>query len=91
MDEAFPMRAGRLLKQRVASPLGHEQLLATVTKQQRATPTARAQAQLPPALDPEQQAPLTTLLLGSLGWRDAGRRLSGCFSRPAPERRINVR
>jgi hypothetical protein len=91
MDEAFLMRAGRLLKQRAAAPLQHEQLLATVTKQQRATPTARAQAQLPPPIEPAQQAPLTALLLASAGWRDAGRRLSGCFSRPAPERRLNIR
>ena len=91
MDESFQLRANRLLSgRRAAAPLDHDLLSATLAAQQAASPTANAQARAAgraPRL-PEAE-PLTELLLGGSGWKEAACDQAGCFNRAESERRRN--
>ena len=90
MDEAFFMRAQRLLGERRPLRIGHDDLVARVTALQADSPTARVAAAIRAApADADGHQPLSVLLLGEHGWRGCVPIQEGCFSRAAAKRRVN--
>lgn len=89
MDQAFFLRAKRLLERQRTAPT-HQALLDHVEGQRAACATVRAAAEAASNDGFNEGAdPLTTLLLGEADWRIAGRIQRGCFSRAATARRVN--
>ena len=89
MDQSFFLRAKRLLD-RAPAPPSHQALLDHLAAQRAASPTARASAQAPTLMDPDNQpGALAALILGEPGWRAARRIQRGCFNRAATARRVN--
>ena len=89
MDQAFFLRAKRLLERRPCTPT-YEALLDHVAAQRAGCPTVRACAEAPAAPNPQDPSdPLTALILGEAEWRVAGRIQRGCFNRAATARRVN--
>jgi hypothetical protein len=78
MDISFLLRAERMLGQAPA-PMEHDVLLASLSAQQAASPTARAAARGRGHC--ETGAPIVELLLAGPAWRDAARAQQGCFNR----------
>jgi len=92
MDQAFLLRAKRLLEQRPSDCLHHSEFAAIAVARQEATPTAQAHGRCTSATtvraDP---AALASLLLGESGWSEAAAGQCGCFSRAVAARRVNTR
>ncbi len=89
MDQAFFLRAKRLLEQRPA--LSHQALLAHLAEQRAACPTVQACAEPLPDLREEGDLDaLAVLLLAEPGWRVAARIRRGCFNRAAAARPVNT-
>jgi len=90
MDQAFLMRARRLLEQKQPARLDHAALIARIAALQAATPAARsagtARAAERPVDDPEA---LIALLFAEPGWDDLGERRAGCFNRAVAKRGVN--
>jgi hypothetical protein len=93
VDEAFFMRAKRLLGERQPLRLDHDDLVSQVKARQAETPTARFSEK--PVAVPRQAAcgtdMLATLLLCQTGWRGAVQIQHGCFNRAAAKRPVNQR
>ena len=91
MDQAFLMRAMRLLDRRPAAPLEHGSFVEAVIARQQETPTAQAAGRCrSPAARPERGDGLAALVLAEEGWRETAACRSGCFSRPVAARRGNI-
>ena len=90
MDQAFLLRAQRLLGDRKPAAIDHSRLLAIVAQRQAASPTALAQARCRDggcvAAGP---GALAALLLGEEGWREASHAQAGCFNRAIATRPLN--
>jgi hypothetical protein len=78
MDIPFLLRAKRMLGHAPA-PMEHDVLLASLSAQQAASPTARAAARGRDCREPG--TPIVELLLAGPAWRDAARAQQGCFNR----------
>jgi hypothetical protein len=90
MDQAFFLRARRLLDRQPAPPT-LPALLEQVAAQRAASPTVTACAQAPAILDTNNQADaLAILILGRPGWRVARQIQHGCFNRAAAAHRVNT-
>ena len=89
MDQAFLLRARRMLAQRAPAGLDHLQLVAVVSARQAATPTARAQLRCGTVATRAADA-LPALVLAEGGWAGASVQLSGCFNRAVAVRSVNV-
>jgi aminoglycoside phosphotransferase (APT) family kinase protein len=92
MDQAFLLRAKRMLDQRPSAHLLYTEFAALAVARQETTPTAQAHGRCekaPP--EPADSAALATLLLGEPGWSNAVAGQSCCFSRAIAIRRINPR
>jgi hypothetical protein len=89
MDQAFFLRAKKLLEQRQPARLTHEAFVQAVNQRQGETPTALAASRctMEPAGEPEA---LVTLLSGAENWRAAAQIQRGCFSRAVAARRVNT-
>ena len=91
MDEAFFLRARRLLGDRPRARLDHDTFIAQVAARQGGTPTARFGARTPVhAVVQGETASVTVLLLAEEGWRRAIEVQRGCFNRAGVRRRINT-
>ncbi|MGQ0559301.1 MAG: hypothetical protein ACT4OE_06910 [Sphingosinicella sp.] len=79
MDMSFFRRARRALDKSEPTPFDHDRLVAELAAQKAdgAEPSAETAA----------EDPLTELLTGAPGWREAVARQGGCFSRAAAGRR----
>lgn len=91
MDQAFFVRAKRLLEQREPARLDHVMLVAAVKAQQAASATASAAARRGAArawAGGDQQA-ITALILAEQGWPEACESQRGCFSRAVAAHRVN--
>ena len=90
MDQAFFLRAKRLLDRQPEAPT-HQALLARLADQRAASPTAQASAQpLPTADAGDDHDALAALLLAEPNWRIAARIRRGCFNRAAAARPVNT-
>jgi hypothetical protein len=90
LDQAFFLRAKRLLERRPAS-LSHQALLARLAEQRAGCPTVRACAEPVADLrDEDDLEALIVLLLAEPGWRVAARIQRGCFSRAVAARPVNL-
>ena len=90
MDEAFLLRARRLLDER-RTPLDHLTLLENISAQAANSPTARASIavnQVAAVGDPAER--VAALILAGEGWQMAVRQQGGCFNRAVPVRRVNT-
>ncbi len=89
MDQAFLLRAQRLLDQRPAAHPLYSELAALAVARQDSTPTAQAHGRCATQFK-SQSSPtaLAALLLGEDGWTEAAAGQS-CFSRAIATRRIN--
>ena len=89
MDQAFLLRAKRMLEQRPAAHPHYADLAAIAVSRQDSTPTAQAYGRCTSELK-SQSSPgaLAALLLGEPGWPEAAAGQS-CFSRAMAIRRIN--
>jgi hypothetical protein len=91
MDQAFLLRAQKLLDQRQPARLDHAALLAAVTARQAASPSAQAAARAATDIrPPTSEAPLVLLLLAAPEWREAARAQCGCFNRAVAARGVNI-
>ena len=88
MDEAFFLRAKRLLEQRAPAPLDHRRLVDEIVARQAASPTARACINPRSGVDPTQA--IAALILADVNWRPAAQALRGCFNRAVAVRRVNT-
>ena len=90
MDQAFLMRARRLLDER-RTTLDHAALLSHIISQAAATPTFQASVAINQirANDDEGER-VCALILGTSEWRSAARRQGGCFNRAAAKQRVNI-
>lgn len=89
MDQAFLLRAQRLLEQRPSVHPHYAELAALAVARQVSTPTARAHGRCASGLKSQSSsAALAALLLGEEGWSEAAAGQS-CFSRAMAIRRIN--
>lgn len=89
MDEAFFLRARRLLGERQPARLDHRSFLAEVAARQAETPTARASARMAGQPPPGATPPIAALIRGDSEWRQAVQIQGGCFSRAAARRAVN--
>ena len=89
MDQAFLLRAQRLLDQRPSVHPLYSELAALAVARQDSTPTAQAHGRCATQLK-TQSSPtaLAALLLGEEGWSEAAAGQC-CFSRAIATRRIN--
>jgi hypothetical protein len=92
MDQAFLLRARKLLEQRPLTPFSHRELLAAVASQQEARPTAlmAARCQSRPA-NGETEALAALLLAEAADVPKSADSLCACFSRAVAARRVNTR
>ena len=91
MDQAFLLRAQRLLDQRPSAQLRYDEFSALAVVRQESTPTARANGRCAAELKTQSSpAALAALLLGEPGWNEAAAGQC-CFSRAIATRRINPR
>jgi hypothetical protein len=92
MDQAFFLRAKRLLEQRRPARVDHDMLLGTLQARQAASPTAAAASRYRTAAPPprEGQQALTALVLAEENWRGAAETQAGCFNRAVAARRVNT-
>jgi hypothetical protein len=89
MDQAFLLRAQRLLDQRPSVHPDYAELAALTVARQGLTPTAQAHGRCTTHLKSESSpTALAALLLGEEGWSEAAAGQS-CFSRAMAIRRIN--
>jgi hypothetical protein len=89
MDEAFLLRARRLLDER-RIPLDHGSLVDQISARQSETPTARAAAAVKEsAATGDEDERVIALLLTERDWQTALRRQRGCFNRAAARRSLN--
>lgn len=94
MDEAFLIRAKRLLGQRAPARLDHDSLAAAVTARQAETPAAQAAARAaePAAAGLEvARDSLADLLAAGRAGPAPGRGRRGCFNRAVATRSIKDR
>ena len=90
MDQAFFLRAQRLLEERRPARLDHGALLAAVTARQGACPTARAAAAPPSAAPGATEAEaLVSLLLARPAKGSAAPAAPNCFNRAVAARAVN--
>lgn len=90
MDEAFLLRAKRLLDER-RSNLDHGALVEKVSALAARTPTARAAALVnQQGGDGDELGRVSSLLLGDEEWRTARQSQGGCFNRAVVKRRVNT-
>ena len=90
MDEAFFLRAKRLLDQSAPAKIDHHAFLAEINARQAETPTARASGEaLRHQGEPGLTSPVATLILGDAEWARAVRIQGGCFSRAVARRAVN--
>ncbi len=90
MDEAFLLRAKRLLDQREPAQIDHRTFVAEINARQAGTATAKASAEASRHRDePGLTSPVATLILGDLEWARAVRIQAGCFNRAAARRAVN--
>ncbi|HEY0116025.1 MAG TPA: hypothetical protein VGB54_09920 [Allosphingosinicella sp.] len=90
MDQAFFLRAKRLLEQRHPPRLDHRGLVDMLAAQLEASPTARAARRFPAAVLPDQPQAIAALILAEEGWQRAVESQAGCFNRAAAVRRVNT-
>ncbi len=90
MDEAFLIRAGRMLGQPQRLRLDHDMLVAQIYERQTATPTARIAAGVKKAAPVGEANSAATLIGGAKGWRGARAAQDGCFNRAVAARRLNT-
>ena len=89
MDQAFLLRAQRLLDRRPSAHPDYAELAALAVARQGSTPTAQAHGRCTSHLKTgSSPAALAALLLGEDGWSEAAAGQS-CFSRAIATRRIN--
>ena len=89
MDQAFLLRAQRLLKQGPSAHPHYAEFAALAVARQDSTPTARAHGRCTSDLKCQSSPDtLAALLLGEDGWNEAAAGQS-CFSRAMAIRRIN--
>ena len=89
MDQAFLLRAQRLLDQRPSAHPDYAEFAARAVARQGSTPTAQAHGRCASQLKNESSpGTLAALLLGEKGWSEAAAGQS-CFSRAIAIRRIN--
>lgn len=90
MDEAFLIRARRMLGAPNRLRLDHDSLVTQIYERQSATPTARIATGVKngPAVDESDSA--ATLISGTDGWRGARAAQDGCFNRAVAARRRNT-
>lgn len=91
MDEAFLIRAWRLLGDSRRPRLSHESLIAQISDRQASSPTARLASgfvnDMPRSNEPDSAV---TLVTGGEGWRGARAAQDGCFNRAVAARRLNT-
>lgn len=90
MDEAFFLRARRMLGQAARQPLAHAMLVASVCARQAATPTAQLACVARTAAATSAAGATAVLLGGQDGWRQARAAQAGCFNRAVAARRRNA-
>ena len=91
MDEAFFLRARRLLDGSPPERLDYFQFVAEVVARQAACPASIVGNKVNDAgAAPVDADTVTRLILGKDGWRSAARDLDGCFNRAAARRRVNT-
>lgn len=90
MDEAFLIRARRMLGQPRRLRLDHETLVAQIFARQAATPTARIAAGVNDSAPVGETDSAATLIKGGDGWRGARAAQDGCFNRAVAARRLNT-
>lgn len=90
MDEAFLIRARRMLGQPKRLRLDHAMLVAQIFERQAATPTARIAASVKKEAPVGETDSAATLLKGGDGWRGARAAQDGCFNRAVTARRLNT-
>ena len=92
MDQAFFLRAKRLLEQRQPARVDHSMLISALESRQAASPTAAAASRCPAAAAPAQdgQQAITALILAEESWPEAAQAQAGCFNRAVAARRVNT-
>ncbi len=90
MDEAFLIRARRMLGAPKRIRLDHDSLVAQISERQIATPTARIAAVVNNVAPVGETDSAATLIKGGEGWRGARAAQDGCFSRAVAVRRLNT-
>ncbi len=90
MDEAFLIRARRMLGALQRLRLDHESFVAKISERQIATPTARMASDVKKAPQVGEADSAATLLGGADGWRGARAAQDGCFNRAVAARPLNT-
>jgi|GEM_PF-5143838 len=89
MDQAFLLRAKRLLERQPAA-LSHDALLDRLAARQEDCPTVQAsRAPAAPCEVLGEPDAVAILVLGGAGWRRAASIQHGCFNRAAAVRGVN--
>ena len=92
MDQAFFLRAKRILDQRQPARLEHDMLVTMLNAQRAACPTVAALRRgSDKAVAEGESGALTALILADDGWRNAVSLQGGCFNRAVSARRVNTR
>lgn len=90
MEEAFLIRARRILGRPQRLRLDHDLLVAQISERQTATPTARIAADVKKVAPASEADSAATLIGGAKGWRGARAAQDGCFNRAVAARRLNT-
>jgi len=90
MDEAFLIRARRMLGAPKRLPLDHESFVAKIFERQAATPTARLATGVKDSAPVGETDSAATLIKGADGWRGARAAQDGCFNRAVAARPLNT-
>lgn len=88
MDQAFFIRARRMLEQRPPARLDHDTLVSAILRRQQASPTAQANVHCTTgAVAPFPGRDPASVLLSATDWPHAA---GGCFNRANAARRVNT-
>lgn len=90
MDEAFLIRARRMLGAPKRLLLDHEMLVAQISERQLTTPTARLASGVKKGAPVDEIDSAAALIKGNDGWRGARAAQDGCFNRAVAARRLNT-
>lgn len=90
MDEAFLIRARRMLGQPSRLRLDHDSFVAQISERQISTPTARIASGVKKGQPVGEADSAATLIGGADGWRGARAARDGCFNRAVAARRLNT-
>lgn len=91
MDEAFFLRARRMLKPAPRTCPDHASFAALTVARQDSSPTAQANRRCAAAEGASDTAALASLLLAEPAWPEAAAGQAGCFNRAVAVRRVNGR